>query len=113
MSMMGNKKHGQINMKSKHAYTIAQSTFSFYISGNGFGKSECLTGQNDSCDSVSNSEREEDENDNVHEEFFKKICNRTLLMPLIENLIDVVLWKTSLISWKYYLMEHEMLKRFH
>ena len=25
-------------------------------------------------------------NDNVHEEFFKKICNKTLLMPLIEKL---------------------------
>ena len=89
MTTMGKKKHfkmGQITTKSKHADTIVQSTFSFYISENGSGKRECLTGQNSSCDSVSTSEIKEDVNDNVHEEFFKKICNKTLLTPLIGKL---------------------------
>ena len=61
-------------MKSKHSDTRVQSKFSFCISENRSGKRECLTGQNSLCDSVSTSGIEEDANDNVHEEFFKKIC---------------------------------------
>ena len=66
--------------------TIAESTYRFYISEKPTESTQCLSGQNDFTDSSNNTDTENQDVNYICEEYYKKLCNRSLLIPLIDKL---------------------------
>ena len=72
----------------------------FYISETQCENSQCLSGNNDSNDSINSTYTENENVDDICEEYYNKICQRSLLMPLIQKLDKCDLLKdfTSLLE---------------
>ena len=74
------------NVTCKDKDNIAETTYSFYIHKKPSEEKKCLSGENNSSESTTDNEVEDENVNDVCEQYYRRICNRSLLIPLIEKL---------------------------